>query len=250
MIKVAYPLMSSFPRFINLISKEEYAVRQDSLLDFRNPGVAVPIADPLTEVLREGARLMLRQAIEAEVAEFISQHQELKDEKGRNRLVRNGYLPQRTIQTGLGALEVRAPRVRDREGVIRFNSAILPPYLRRTKTIEELLPWLYLKGLSTGDFSEALAVLLGCDAPGLSPATISRLKEVWKEEHEQWSKRALSEKQYVYMWVDGIHLGVRMEDASQCILVIIGATAEGKKELVALTDGYRESAESWKQLLF
>jgi transposase-like protein len=139
--------------------------------------------------------------------------------------------------------------VRDRQGEIKFSSSILPAYLRRTKSIEELLPWLYLKRLSTGDFSSALTALLGQDAAGLSAATISRLKEVWKEEHQRWSKRDLAGKNFVYIWVDGVYFGVRLEDASQCILVVIGATADGKKELVAMLDGYRESAESWKELL-
>jgi transposase-like protein len=205
--------------------------------------------DALTDLLRDGARQMLAAAIEAEVQEFLARHQGLQDEQGRQRLVRNGYLPQRTIQTGLGDIEVKVPRVRDRAKQIRFSSAILPPYLRRTKTIEELLPWLYLKGISTGDFSEALTSLLGRDAPGLSPSTISRLKESWKDEHGRWCKRSLANKHYVYLWVDGVHFGVRLDDASQCMLVVIGATAEGKKELVAIGDGYRESEASWKEVL-
>jgi putative transposase len=153
------------------------------------------------------------------------------------------------VQTGIGAVSVKAPRVRDRAGQLRFASSILPPYLRRTKTMEELLPWLYLKGISTGGFSEALAALLGRDAPGLSAGTISRLKTIWQEEHAQWEKRSLVHKRYVYLWVDGIHFGVRMEEANQCILVVMGATADGKKELVALTDGFRESEQSWKDVL-
>jgi putative transposase len=224
-------------------------VREDSVVEYRNPGIALPIADPLTEVLRSGARELLQQAVEAEVAEFVARHRELKDEQERQRVVRNGYRPERTIQTGIGEVRVKAPRARDRAGEIKFQSNILPAYLRRTRSIEELLPWLYLKGLSTGDFSEALAALLGKDARGLSAATISRLKEVWKGEYERWSKRDLAGKEYVYLWADGVHFGVRLEDASQCILVIIGATADGKKELLAMLDGYRESAESWKELL-
>ncbi len=224
-------------------------MKEDSLVEFRNPGVALPVADTLTEVLRQGARELLQQAVEAEVAEFIAGHRELKDERERQRVVRNGYRPERSIQTGIGEVAVKAPRVRDREGEIKFRSRILPVYLRRTRSIEELLPWLYLKGLSTGDFSQALAALLGKDARGLSAATISRLKETWKGEHERWAKRDLAGKEYVYIWVDGVHFGVRLEDASQCILVVIGATADGKKELLAMSDGYRESAESWKELL-
>jgi len=200
-------------------------------------------------VLRSGARELLQQAVEAEVAEFVARHRELKDEQERQRVVRNGYRPERTIQTGIGGVTVKAPRARDRAGEMKFQSNILPAYLRRTRSIEELLPWLYLKGLSTGDFSEALAALLGKDARGLSAATISRLKEVWKGEYERWTRRDLNGKNFVYLWVDGVHFGVRLEDASQCILVIIGATADGKKELLAMLDGYRESAESWKELL-
>jgi putative transposase len=224
-------------------------VKEDSVVEYRNPGIALPVADALTEVLRNGARELLRQAVEAEVAEFVRRHRELKDEHERQRVVRNGYRPERTIQTGIGAVTVKAPRARDRAGEIKFQSNILPAYLRRTRSIEELLPWLYLKGLSTGDFSEALTALLGKDARGLSAATISRLKEVWKSEYERWTKRDLNGKHMVYLWVDGVHFGVRLEDASQCILVIIGATADGKKELLAMLDGYRESAESWKELL-
>ena len=207
------------------------------------------MSDALTQVLREGAQQMLARAIEVEVVEFLERYRLDKDEAGRQRMVRNGFLPERTIQTGLGDVGIKAPRVRDRASKIRFASAILPPYLRRTKTIEELLPWLYLKGISTGDFSEALASLLGRDAPGLAAATISRLKAVWQDEHTQWERRDLSNKQYVYWWVDGIHFGVRLEEANQCVLVIIGATADGKKELVVLADGFRESEQSWKEVL-
>ena len=225
------------------------AQRKPTIVEYRNPGIALPVADALTEVLRQGARELLQQAVEAEVAEFVTRHRELKDERERQRIVRNGYQPERTIQTGIGDVPVKAPRVRDRQGAIKFSSSILPRYLRRTKSVEELLPWLYLKGLSTGDFSSALTALLGRDAPGLSAATVSRLKEVWKEQYERWSRRSLAGKNFVYIWVDGVHFGVRLEDASQCILVVIGATADGKKELLAMSDGYRESADSWKELL-
>jgi transposase-like protein len=224
-------------------------VQEDNLVAYRNPGVALPVADPLTEVLRRGARKLLQEAIEAEAAAMIGQYQELKDEQGRQRVVRNGHLPERTIQTGIGAVAVKAPRVRDRVGELKFSSSILPPYLRRTRSLEELLPWLYLKGLSTSDFSSALTALLGKDAPGLSANTISRLKEVWKSEHEQWTRRSLSGKEYVYLWADGIYFGVRLEDARQCMLLLLGATADGKKELLGIADGYRESEESWKELL-
>ena len=205
-------------------------LRLISLLE--NTGVSNRVRDALTEVLREGAQALLVQAVEAEVAEFLGHYRGKVDSEGRARMVRNGYLPERTIQTGIGDVPVKAPRVRDRTGEVRFSSSILPRYLRRTKTIEELLPWLYLKGISTGGFSEALACLLGRDAPGLSAGTISRLKAVWQDEHAHWEKRSLVNKRYVYLWVDGIHFGVRLEEANQCILVVIGATAEGKKELV------------------
>ncbi len=209
-------------------------------------------ADPLTEVLRNGARALLAQAVEAEVAAFLSRYAEKLTDNGRQRLVRHGYLPERTIMTGVGPVAVRCPRVRDRvEGGerIRFASAILPPYARRSKSLEVLIPILYLKGISTGDFEEALAALLGKDAGGLSASTIARLKDAWSEEHARWSRRDLSAKRYVYFWVDGIHVQARLEDDAQCLLVIIGATPEGKKELVGLIDGVRESVQSWKELL-
>jgi len=224
-------------------------VNHDNVFALKNPAVANEVRDALTEVLREGARTLLAQAIEAEVAEFLAGHADQRDAAGRSRLVRNGHRPERTVQTGIGAVAVRTPRVRDRAGQLRFSSSLLPPYLRRTKTMEEWLPWLYLKGISTGGFAEPLAVLLGRDAPGLSAGTISRLKAVWQDEHRHWEKRSLAHKRYVYLWVDGIHFGVRMEEANQCILVVMGATAEGKKELVALTDGFRESEQSWKEVL-
>jgi putative transposase len=229
--------------------KDEYALKQDNVIGLKSPGVPSAVSDALTDLLRDGARQMLAVAVEAEVQEFLARHHALRDDQGRQRVVRNGYLPERTIQTGLGDIDVKAPRVRDRAKEIKFSSAILPPYLRRTKTIEELLPWLYLKGVSTGDFSEALTALLGRDAPGLSASTISRLKDSWTDEHGRWSRRSLVNKHYVYLWVDGVHFGVRLEDASQCMLVVIGATADGKKELVAIGDGYRKSEASWKEVL-
>ena len=224
-------------------------MEEDNVVDYRNPGVPLPVADALTEVLRRGARELLQQAVEAEVAEAIAQFAALKDEQGRQRVVRNGYLPERNIQTGIGEVAVRAPRVRDRAGELKISSGILPPYLRRTRSMDELLPWLYLKGLSSSDFSGALTALLGPAAPGLSAATICRLKEIWRLEYERWRQRSLSDKEYVYVWADGIYFGVRLEDARQCMLVVIGATKEGRKELLGLTDGYRESEASWKELL-
>jgi len=221
-----------------------------NVLQLSQPGA---FSDPLTEVLRSGARALLAQAVEAEVAALLSVHADELTADDRRRLVRHGYLPEREIMTGIGPVAVRCPRVRDRLGEgserIRFSSAILPPYARRSKSLEVLLPILYLKGVSTGQFEEALIALLGKDAGGLSASTIARLKEAWSEEHARWSKRDLSAKRYVYFWVDGIHVQARLEDNAQCLLVIIGATPEGKKELVGLIDGVRESGQSWRELL-
>ena len=209
--------------------------------------------DRLTDVLRDGARALLAQAVEAEVAGFLGEHADKRTDDGRQRLVRHGHLPERSIMTGIGAVEVCVPRVRDRlsgtDDRIRFSSAILPPYSRRSKSLEVLIPILYLKGISTGDFAEALSALLGPNAGGLSASTIVRLKEVWADEHARWLKRDLSVKRYVYFWADGIYVQARLEDEAQCLLVIIGATPEGKKELVGLADGLRESAHSWRDLL-
>jgi transposase-like protein len=212
--------------------------------------------DVLTEVLREGARKMLMVALEQEVGEYIAAHTGERDANGYRLVVRNGHLPERSIQTGLGSVTVRQPRVddkrRDADGErIRFTSKILPPYLRRTKQIEELIPWLYLKGISTGDYPEALAALLGPEAKGLSANTVVRLKEVWGKEYEAWRQRSLVGKRYVYMWADGIYFNVRLGDDPKktCLLVLMGATAEGKKELVAVHDGLRESEISWREVL-
>jgi len=218
------------------------------------PHLAVPAppGDPLTDLLRQGARSLLAQAIEAEVAAWIEAHADLRDAAGRQQVVRNGHHPERTIQTGLGDVEVKQPRVLDRRPPgqrERFAPAVLPPYLRRTKSVEELIPWLYLKGVSTGDFSEALTALLGPDAPGLSATTVTRLKASWAAEYDAWSKRSLAGKRYVYVWADGVHFNIRLEEGRQCILVLMGATADGRKELIAVADGYRESEQSWKELL-
>ncbi|RMF47100.1 MAG: IS256 family transposase [Deltaproteobacteria bacterium] len=211
------------------------------------------VDDPLTELLRRGARKLIEEAIHAELDVMLESVAHLKDEQGRRRVVRNGYLPERSVQTGIGEVTVKVPRVRDRaktaQQKIRFTSSILPKYMRKTRSLEALIPWLYLKGVSTGDFSEALAALLGTDAPGLSQPTISRLKAAWKQEYEAWRQRDLSQKEYVYVWADGVYFNVRMDQDAQCILVIIGATKDGRKELIAIEDGYRESAQSWRELL-
>jgi transposase-like protein len=195
--------------------KERYAVSNDNVVQLIQPGT---FQDQLTEVLRHGARDLLAQAVEAEVAEFLARHATLRTDDGRTRVVRHGHLPEREVMTGVGAVAVRQPRVRDRQAAaddparIRFSPSILPPYMRRSRSIETLLPILYLKGISTGDFSEALAALLGKDASGLSASTIGRLKDGWQEDHAKWKARDLSGRRYVYIWADGIHLEARLED--------------------------------------
>jgi transposase-like protein len=191
----------------------------------------------------------IRQAVNAELEELLGEYSEQKVD-GKQAVIRNGFLPERTIQTGLGDIDVQVPKIRDKSKQgIKFNSLLIPPYLKRTESIEELLPVLYLKGISTGDFSEALKSLLGANAKGLSAGTISRLKQQWQEEHKSWSKRDLERKHYVYIWADGVYFNIRSEEAKQCILVIIGVNEHGKKELIAIEDGYRESTQSWTELL-
>ena len=223
---------------------------KDNVIDLKKPEQLID--DPISEIVRNGARKLLAQALETEIELFMNQYADLKNELGRQRIVRNGYLPEREIQSGIGSIAVKAPRARDRHSDpskrIWFKSTILPPYLRRTKSMEELIPWLYLKGVSTGDFSDALAALVGKDAPGLSAPTISRLKTIWQQDFDQWRNRDLTGKRYVYFWADGIYCNVRMNDR-QCLLVVIGVTEDGDKELVALEGGFRESELSWTELL-
>jgi putative transposase len=225
-------------------------MEENNVVALRQPG---DIADPLTEALRNGARALLAQAVEAEVAETLAAHAHLTTEDGRRRLVRHGHMPERTIQTGIGPVAVRQPRVRDRGGAdgerIRFSSTLLPPYARRTKSLDALLPILYLRGISRGDVQEALSALLGKDAPNLSPPVLARLKAGWQEEFERWRRRDLFARRYVYIWADGVYLQARMETDKQCILVLIGATPEGRKELIGFQAGYRESTQSWRELL-
>ena len=212
------------------------------------------IDDPLTNILRSGARRLLAQAVEIEAEAFLAAMKDLKLPDGCDRLVRHGHGPTRTIQTGIGPVEVERVKIRDRGATgsgerIRFTSAILPLWARRTKSLDALLPVLYLRGISTGDFQEALAALLGQNAPNLSPAVISRLTAEWQGEYERWQKRDLSARRYVYVWADGVFLQARMEDHGECMLVLIGATPEGKKELIGFQVGVRESAQSWRELL-
>jgi len=220
-----------------------------------NSTLALPATssrDVLSDILRDGAQRLLSQAVEAEVAEWIASHAHVTDQAGHRQVVRNGHLPKRTIISGVGPIEVQQPRVLDRRAPDEaepFSSKILPPYLRKTKSLEELIPWLYLKGVSTGDFNEALAALVGPNCPGLSASTVTRLKTCWEGEFQEWNKRSLEGKQYVYVWADGVHFNIRLEEDRQCILVLMAATADGRKELIAVVDGFRESEQSWKALL-
>jgi transposase-like protein len=212
------------------------------------------VDDPLTAVLREGARRLLAQAVEAEAEAFLASMRDARLPDGRDRIVRHGYGPQRVIQTGIGPVAVRRVKLRDRDAAesgerVRFTSAILPRWSRRTRSLDALLPILYLRGVSAGDFQEALAALLGKDAPNLSPSVIGRLKAEWEAEYARWQRRELSARRYVYIWVDGVYLQARMEPQAECMLVVIGATPEGKKELLGFQVGVRESAQSWRELL-
>src|SRR4030081_3575500 len=225
--------------------------RDTTVIAFRQPD---NIDDPLTELAREGARRMLAQVLIAEADAFIAMWKDLKLPDGRDRIVRHGHGPDRTIQTGVGPVEVRRAKVRDRgdvgtEAKIRFTSAILPKWARRTKSLDALLPVLYLRGVSTGDFQEALAALLGKDAPNLSPAVISRLTAEWQGEYERWQKRDLSAWRYVYVWADGVFLQARMQDHGECMLVLVGATPAGRQELIGFQVGVRAKAQSWRELL-
>jgi putative transposase len=212
------------------------------------------IDDPLTDVLRAGARRLLAQVVEMEAEAFLAAMQDLRLPDGRARLVRHGHGPERDIQTGIGPVAVARVRIRDRgatgaEDRVRFSSTILPKWARRTRSLDALLPVLYLRGVSTGDFQEALAALLGKDAPNLSPSVVTRLTATWAEEYARWQARDLSARRYVYVWADGVYLQARMEEQAECMLVLIGATPEGKKELVGFQVGVRESAQSWRELL-
>lgn len=210
---------------------------------------ATVTSDPLTELLRQGAKELIAEAVELELCTMLEAYDNLRLTNGQKAVVRNGYLPARTIQTGVGSVEIAVPKVRDRSGQgIKFNSAMLPPYLKRTKSMDELIPWLYLKGISTGDFQEALVALVGEQAKGMSANTVCRLKESWSKEYQVWAKQDLSQKRYVYFWADGVYSNVRMDDRL-CLLVIVGVTEHGHKELVAVEDGFRESSASWEEVL-
>jgi len=229
---------------------ERYAMNENRVVALRQKGA---IDDPLTEILRAGARRLIAQAVEAEFETFLGSNADLVLPDGRQRVVRHGHDPVRAIQTGIGFVDVEKPKARDRGAAaddrIRFTSTILPKWARRTKSLDALLPVLYLRGVSAGDFQEALAALLGKDAPNLSPAVIARLKSEWEDEYRRWQDRDLSARRYVYVWADGIYLQARMEPQAECMLVLIGATPEGVKELIGFQTGMRESAQSWRELL-
>jgi transposase-like protein len=215
--------------------------------------LGLAIVPAIDDILRDGARRALQAAIEREVEEYIERNKACVDDQGHRLVVRNGHHPARQILSGNGPIQVQQPRVNDKRldadgNRIRFTSKILPPYLRKTKVVEELVPWLYLKGISTGDFPEALACL-GHDGSGLSPTTIVRLKEIWQEEFKDFSRRSLEGKKYVYLWADGIYFNIRLSDDRPCVLVLMGALADGTKELIAMVDGERESEQSWLTLL-
>lgn len=227
-------------------------MNKDNVVSLKKLAGEPVVGDVLTVFLRQAAQRMLQTAVEEEVKLFVERHSEIKNAIGQTRLVKNGYLPERSIQTGIGAVSVKVPRVRDRsigQEQIQFSSYWIPKYMRRTATLDVWLPILYLKGISTGDFKEVLAPLLGASAPGFSPAVISRLKAQWLDEYQAFLKQDLSNKQYVYWWVDGLYVQARMEAEKTCLLVIVGVNAKGEKELVTLTDGFRESKESWLEVL-
>lgn len=203
----------------------------------------------LEEVLRDGARKMLQEAIENEVHEYVQKFQEMKDEMNKRLVTRNGHLPARNVLTGIGPIKVRQPRVRDKRDDEAFLSAVLPKYKRKTESLERLIPELYLRGVSTNNFQEALSALLGKNASGLSPASITRMKEIWEKEYEVWLKRDLTARRYVYVWADGIYFNIRLEEDRPCLLVLIGALEDGRKELIGIYDGLRESKLSWQEFL-
>lgn len=222
-------------------------MKNDNAGAWGQPGV---IGDSLTELLRRGARDLIEQAVEAELKQLLEEYANVTDLSGRPAVVRNGYLPEREIRTGLGPVAVRIPKVRDRsKSGVKFNSAVVPPYVRKARRVEAALPWLYLRGVSTGHMQDALSVLLGEEAKGLSPAVVSRLKAQWTESYLAWNQRDLSGEHYVYVWADGIYSTLRGEDDRLCLLILVGVNERGQKRLLALSDGYRESKSSWLNVL-
>ena len=220
---------------------------KDNVVEFRGREA---VGDLLTELLRAGAQKLIYQAVEAELQELLEEHAERRTAEGKAGVVRNGYLPERELQTGVGPVTVRIPKVRAKTGEpVTFHSALVPPYVRKTKSLEAALPWLYLKGISSGEMSEALAVLVGQEAKGLSASTVSRLKQVWAEEYSRWRESRLDKDRWVYIWVDGIYSGLRAEQAKLCALVVVGVNERGEKHFLAIEDGVRESTQSWREVL-
>ena len=222
-------------------------MNKSTVVEFRNREY---IADPLTEMLRVGAQELIHQAVEMELQELLAHHQGTETEDGRVSVVRNGYLPERELQTSIGPVPVKIPKVRSRTGEpIIFRSALVPPYVRKTRTLEAALPWLYLKGVSSGEMGDALKVLVGHEAKGLSASTVSRLKQVWAEEYRDWNRQPLNKDQWVYIWADGVYSGLRAENEKLCALVVIGVNERGEKHFLAIEDGVRESTQSWREIL-
>ena len=222
-------------------------MRKNTVVELVGPEA---FSDTLTDVLRSGAQQLLQQAVEAELAEFLSQFDDRRLANGRAAVVRSGHQPERDVQSGIGPITVQVPKVRSRDGEpVTFRSALVPPYVRKTRSLEAALPWLYLKGVSSGEMQEALEVLVGPEASGLSAATVSRLKKQWGEQYQGWRDSRLDKDEWVYIWVDGIHSGLRAEDTKLCALTVIGVNAQGKKQLLAIEDGSRESTQSWREVL-
>ncbi len=220
---------------------------KDNVVELKSPD---RIEDPLTEMLRVGAQQLIQQAVAVELQELLAEHRERRTAEGKAGVVRNGHLPERELQTGIGPVTVKIPKVRAKSGeTVTFRSALVPPYVRKTHSLEAALPWLYLKGVSTGEMSEALKVLVGPQAKGLSASTVSRLKQVWGQEYRKWCEEDLSKERWVYLWADGVYSGLRAEDTKLCALVIIGVNERGEKHFLAIEDGIRESTQSWREVL-
>ena len=220
---------------------------KDNVVELKS---SATIQDPLTEMLRFGARQLIQEAVEVELQELLAEHRERRTAEGNTGVVRNGHLPERELQTGIGPVTVKIPKVRAKSGEpVTFRSALVPPYVRKTQSLEVALPWLYLKGISTGEMSEALKVLVGSQAKGLSASTVSRLKQVWAQEYRKWCEEDLTKERWVYLWADGVYSGLRAEDAKLCALVIIGVNERGEKHFLAIEDGIRESTQSWREIL-
>ncbi len=220
---------------------------KDNVVELKSPGT---IQDPLTEMLRFGAQQLIQKAVEVELQELLAVHGERRTAEGNTGVVRNGHLPERQLQTGIGPVTVKIPKVRAKSGKpVTFRSALVPPYVRKTQSLEAALPWLYLKGISTGEMREALKVLVGPQAKGLSASTVSRLKQVWAREYCKWREEDLGKERWVYLWADGVYSGLRAEDTKLCALVIIGVNERGEKHFLAIEDGIRESTQSWREVL-